>query len=342
MSEKPVYQLSNYGDRIEPGRVAKIEHRIYMKDPDFSELAKKPLGVLDKLRQESVAKEETIFQKICNSLQEWEKQAVNTQLLDRAIEYVKTPPVKHTSNRWTKGEYDWHNISNTVYKMNYRIWENTRHDQATKKLVTTSWDLTWSVYLQDPGNAQTSGKVAGQERKHFADRAAMEKYLQGRIKAYSHLFTEIWPLVPKEHIRRFSVNGRLLPGYKLESEQEKASVLGQLTKAKMLAQERFRQGDDFNQAPRLSPWGEIKNCKKLYSGVFQVTAGERNGIMVANEVVAILSPLTCKCGEERGGFLCFEDKEPVLRDLESKKLFSQEQSAEKATPVKKSKLEAAR
>lgn len=343
MPEKPIYQVSNYGDRIEPGRVAKIEHRIYyMESPDLSGLIGKSLAMLDKLRQESVAKEETIFRKICNSLQEWEKQAAGTQLLDKAIEYVKTPPVKHTGNQWVEEEYGRHCLSNTVYKMNYRIWENTRHDQATKKSVITSWDLTWSVYLQDPARAQTSGKIAGQECKHFTDRTAMEKYLQGRIKAYSHLFTEIWPLVPKEHIRRFSVNGRLLPGYTVESEQEKASVLGQLTKAKALAQERFRKGDDFNQPPHLSPWGEIKDCKKLCSGVFQVTAGEHNGIMVANEVVAILSPLTCKGGEERGGFLCFEDKEPVLRDLASKKLLNAEQSTDKAIPVKKSKLEAAR
>lgn len=90
--------------------------------------------------------------------------------------------------------------------------------------------------------------------------------------------------------------------------------------------------------PTFPPWGEVKDCKKLCSGVFQVTAGEHNGVMVANEVVAILSPLTCKGGEDRGGFLCFEDKTAVLRDLASKKVLN----TDKAIPVKKPKQEIAR
>ena len=33
----------------------------------------------------------------------------------------------------------------------------------------------------------------------FKDKAEAEKYIQGRIKAYSHLFTEISPPIPKEY-----------------------------------------------------------------------------------------------------------------------------------------------
>ena len=44
----------------------------------------------------------------------------------------------------------------------------------------------------------------------------MEKYLQGRIAAYAHLFTEISPPIPKEHLKHFCVNGVLLPGYTVE------------------------------------------------------------------------------------------------------------------------------
>ena len=45
----------------------------------------------------------------------------------------------------------------------------------------------------------------------------MEKYLQGRIAAYSHLFTEISPPIPEEAQRRFCINGVLLPGYTVET-----------------------------------------------------------------------------------------------------------------------------
>lgn len=44
----------------------------------------------------------------------------------------------------------------------------------------------------------------------------MDKYLQGRINTYAHLFTEISPPVPKGEEKRFSVNGILLPGYTVE------------------------------------------------------------------------------------------------------------------------------
>ena len=37
------------------------------------------------------------------------------------------------------------------------------------------------------------------DRKVFTDKAAMEKYLNGRIKAYDRLFTEISPPIPQEY-----------------------------------------------------------------------------------------------------------------------------------------------
>ena len=47
----------------------------------------------------------------------------------------------------------------------------------------------------------------------------MEKYLNGRIKAYDHLFTEISPPIPQEYAEYFKVNGMLLPGYTVEGEE---------------------------------------------------------------------------------------------------------------------------
>ena len=65
-------------------------------------------------------------------------------------------------------------------------------------------------------------QIAGQERKHFAEKSEMERYLQGRIKAYAHLFTEISPPIPAEEKRRFCVNGVLLPGYTVEITMDQA------------------------------------------------------------------------------------------------------------------------
>ena len=141
----------------------------------------------------------------------------NTRFLEKAIEYVQTPPVKHTSNKWEKTDYEWQLRSNAVYQMRYHVYENTRYDRQAQKSVPYSWSLTWSVYTNGPNHGQNV-KIAGQERKTFSDKAAMEKYLAGRIKAYDRLFTETMPPVPKEYAEPFKVNGLLLPGYAIEGE----------------------------------------------------------------------------------------------------------------------------
>ena len=130
---------------------------------------------------------------------------------------MQTPPVKHTSNKWEKTDYEWQLRSNAVYQMRYHVYENTRYDRQAQKSVPYSWSLTWSVYTNGPIHEQNV-KIAGQERKTFSDKAAMEKYLAGRIKAYDRLFTELAPPVPKEYAEPFKVNGLLLPGYAIEGE----------------------------------------------------------------------------------------------------------------------------
>ena len=54
----------------------------------------------------------------------------------------------------------------------------------------------------------------------------MEKYLNGRIKAYAHLFTEVSPPVPPEYADHFKVNGLLLPGYAVEGMEQTQPTQG--------------------------------------------------------------------------------------------------------------------
>ena len=318
------YNVSDYADRLEPGEKIKIEHTVSTPNPEIAGLVSHTAKELEKLHMESANKERVIFNKLRGAFEEWEKQAAQTQRIGKAIQYVKTKAVQHTSNRWVEDEYNWHRISNAVYRMYYRVSANRPYKQPDR---VTSWELSWGVYVQDPSDTRTAGRIAGQDKKRFEDKAAMDKYLQGRIKAHAHLFTEIYPPIPKEYAKCFTVNGQLLPGYTVEIEQEKQSVLGQLAKAKAQAQERFRKGDDFKQPPYLSPWGEVKSCKALCPGVFQVKAANRGGVMVANEVTALLSPYLCKQGERRGGFLCFENETAVMRELSDKKLLQGQRDA---------------
>ena len=101
--------------------------------------------------------------------------------------------------------------------MNYHIYENTRYDKEAQQSIPYSWTLTWSVRTNSP--SRTQAKIAGQDRKVFTDKAAMEKYLNGRIKAYDRLFTEISPPIPQEYADYFKVNGMLMPDYTIEGEE---------------------------------------------------------------------------------------------------------------------------
>ena len=211
-------------DSLDASHKMKIDRTVYFDTTgeDIAPLTALPLVELQQMRQESTDAEQAIFESLQQQAKAWEEQAGRSALLRKAIEYVMTPPVKHTSNKWEKTDYDWHTRSNAVYQMTYHIYENTRYDREQQKSVPYSWSLTWSVRTNGPDNGRNV-RIAGQERKTYSDKAAMEKYLAGRIKAYDHLFTEISPVIPKEYAQQFKVNGQLLPGYTIEGEEaEKA------------------------------------------------------------------------------------------------------------------------
>ena len=179
-------------DKLETAETMRIERRIYFeaKDGDISPYVSLPLEQLQSMREESATAEQAIFDRLKAQAEAWEQQAGNTLLLDKAIEYTRTTVVQHTSNEWQKSEYDRYTRSNRVYQMNYHIYENTRYDREKQQSIPYSYSLTWGVYTNSP-NRNGQAKIAGQDRKTFADKAAMEKYLNGRIKAYSHLFLSL-------------------------------------------------------------------------------------------------------------------------------------------------------
>ena len=210
-------------DRLNIADSMKIERNVYLgENADISGLTALSLDRLQEMREENAAAEQRIFEALQKQAAAWEAQAGKTLAVDKAIEYVRIPEVKHTQNQWEPTEYGKH-ISNRVYQMNYRIWENSRYDMATQQSKTYSYSLSWNILTNSPHN-YGQAKIAGQDKKVFADKAAMEKYLNGRIKAYAHLFTEISPPVPKEYADHFKVNGQLLPGYSIEGEERKEPV----------------------------------------------------------------------------------------------------------------------
>ena len=214
-------------DKLETAETMRIERRIYFeaKDGDIAPYVSLPPEQLHAMREESAAAEQAIFNDLSSRAAAWEEQAGRTLFLDKALEYARTLPVTHTANQWEAPDEYRHIRSNMVYQMDYSISENTRYDSAAQKSVPYSWTLRWSLRTNAPSSYRQA-KIAGQDRKVFASREELDKYLNGRIKAHDHYFTEISPAIPKEYAECFKVNGCLLPGYTIEGEEPaKAAAL---------------------------------------------------------------------------------------------------------------------
>ena len=238
-------------DDLEPASTMRIERRIYFESDkaDLSEMVKLPLAELLSLRAESAAAEQEVFDRLKEQAAAWEEQAGRTLFLDKALEYARTLPVTHTANQWEAPDEYRHIRSNMVYQMDYSISENTRYDSAAQKSVPYSWTLRWSLRTNAPGGYRQE-KIAGQDRKVFASREELDKYLNGRIKAHDHYFTEISPAIPKEYADCFKVNGCLLPGYTIEGEEPAKA-------AELPAQEETAQPQTAATPERREPVNEV-------------------------------------------------------------------------------------
>ena len=239
-------------DDLEPASTMRIERRIYFEsgEADLSEMVKLPLAELLSLRAESAAAEQEVFDRLKEQAAAWEEQAGRTLFLDKALEYARTLPVTHTANQWEAPDEYRHIRSNMVYQMDYSISENTRYDSAAQKSIPYSWTLRWGLYTNAPHGNQRE-KIAGQDRKVFASREELDKYLNGRIKAHEHYFTEISPAIPKEYADCFKVNGCLLPGYTIEGEEPAKA-------AELPAQEETAQPQQTTTTPeRREPVNEV-------------------------------------------------------------------------------------
>ena len=219
--QKDYYDVYFSGDRLVPGEILKIEHSLSFREDraDISPLTEKSMDELEALRAAHVEAEREIYEKLLRTVTEWEARAAETLLIDKAIQYLKTPAVAHSANRWVESD-GYHSVSNAVYKMSYYVYEDTRYDRETQRHIPIAWYLTWDMYLLAPGwsHSVIGYQIAGQNRKCFTDKDAMDRYMQGRIKAYSHYFTELSPPIPKMHANKFCVNGLLLPGYTLAAD----------------------------------------------------------------------------------------------------------------------------
>lgn len=121
-------------DNLKAADTMRIERTIYFeaKKADISTLTALTVEQLQALREESAVAEQAIFNALQEQAAAWEEQAGKTLLLDKAIEYARTPP---PSIRRTNG--------------NSRT--NTAMSEAT-------WFIKWiTAYPKTPGTTRRRG-----------------------------------------------------------------------------------------------------------------------------------------------------------------------------------------
>ena len=215
----PFFSVNAWGDALTTGETLKMVHTLWFSEynasPFMAFLTDKPTEELQEMLKSSEAAEKSIFDKLKAAASEWEAQAAQTLLLEKVLEYVRTPEVSHTSNEWKQIQGGAWEISNRVYQMRYVFVPVPQ-----SKAVRVTWGIVYNT-PQQPGNPRYANSwgdsryIVRQEKKPYDSVEAAQRYIQGRFNLYAHLFTELSPPVPNDCKRMFMVNGHLLPGYTL-------------------------------------------------------------------------------------------------------------------------------
>ena len=110
---------------------------------DISGLTTLPLEQLRALREEYAAAEQAAFAALQQQAAAWEEQAGKTLAIDKAIEYVRTPEVKHTANQWEAADYGKH-ISNRVYQMRAAYSSRNARNCSKGRVVSPEMSAVFS------------------------------------------------------------------------------------------------------------------------------------------------------------------------------------------------------
>lgn len=220
MSKDSFYTAyGNWADKLTEGASLKLDHHIeydkFRRDvPELMAIVTLSVPELKQRRKASAKLEQDIFKRAQGVIKEWEEQAAQTLLFDKALEYAHTPQVEHTSNKWVQRKDGSWEISNLVYKMCYHIWEDTGGDKKG------TWLVSWALGVNRPERPPTEKYnfngdpiIAEQKKKRYDTFDAAQRYIQGRFDQYVGLFRELRPPVPYDHRSHFYINGCLLPDY---------------------------------------------------------------------------------------------------------------------------------
>ena len=145
MGRKSFYEISSVDGYLREGSYLEVRRQInYRGDrADFKPFLNIPIKDLEKQLKASQAEEKKVFEEMKKAITAWDEHGAQTLLLQKAIEYLKTPEVTHTRNEWQRHKDGSWEISNLVYKMTFNIVKSG-----------DEWKLTWELSYTAPGLSQ--------------------------------------------------------------------------------------------------------------------------------------------------------------------------------------------
>ena len=219
MAKKSFYEIGSSEGYLREGFYLEVRRQInYRGDrADFKPFLNVPVKDLEKQLKESQAEEKKVFEEMKKAVTAWDEHGAQTLLLQKAIEYLKTPEVTHTRNEWQRHKDGSWEISNLVYKMTFNIVKSG-----------DEWKLTWELSYTAPGLSQgywgytrsPRERIEYEGSKKYKTMEGAQKYIQSKFDQYAPCFESLSPPIPQGEERRFSVNGILLPGYTVEASLE--------------------------------------------------------------------------------------------------------------------------
>lgn len=217
--KQEAFHVYSHGDELESGRSLKVERSIFPNGFTLKQelrilLQNYTKEELEVLRKEYKEKESFIFEKVKLQAEEWTGIAKQVEQLNLVLEFLNTSEPEHSNNEWKieiDGCFVIHSISNKTYCMWFRMNEITKWREG--KEIPIAWKVTWSLIT----NTTTKRviQIAGQTGKKFTEKEQCEKYIEGRKRAYKEFFEELQPAVVPACAAAFTVNGLLLPGYRV-------------------------------------------------------------------------------------------------------------------------------
>lgn len=183
------------------------------KFPDFflRNLDHIPAPQLDALLKDHIELELACVEILETAVRDWKVAANKTAYIRHAIAYHKHRAPEHTGNKWVANDFGQDEISNLVYVMVTEIIAHAKGKHTAKSAVPKSfaakWRLCTNVHPSYQGHRIT---IAGQDKACGSAEEA-QKYIDGRKKAYSHLFQSEMPPIEKRWADSFSYMGVLLP-----------------------------------------------------------------------------------------------------------------------------------